>query len=89
MTFFTHDQVVKTVSFLYPDVKNGWDYRALMEVADSPKFIPMSNAWIEAWTVEGISQPSIDYLKQVWAENDLENWADPNNQPTVQGAQTL
>jgi hypothetical protein len=89
MTFFTHDQVVKTVSFLYPGVKNGWDYRALMEVADSPKFIPMSDAWIEAWTAEGIAQPSIEYLKQVWAENDLENWADPNNQPTVDGAQTL
>jgi len=89
MSFFTHDQAVKTITFLYPSVKHGWDYRCLMEVADTPKFIPLSDAWIEAWTAEGIEQPSIEYLKQVYAENDLDNWSAVTQQPSIQGAQTL
>ena len=88
MEYFIHDQVVKTIKFLYPDVQHGNDYRCLMQVADTPKFIPLSDAWIEAWTAEGVEQPSIEYLKQVWAENNLSNWVAPK-QPTVQGAQTL
>jgi hypothetical protein len=74
MSFFTHAQTAKAIAFLYPQVKNGWDYRCVMEVADTLKFIPMSDAWIEAWTAEGIEQPSIEYLKQVYADNDLDNW---------------
>jgi len=89
MSFFTHDQAVKAITFLYPEVKHGWDYRCLMEVADTPKFIPMSDAWIEAWTAEGIEQPSIEYLKQVYADNDLDNWSAITQQPSIQGAQTL
>ena len=60
-----------------------------MEVADTPKFIPMSDAWIEAWTAEGIEQPSIEYLKQIYADNDLDNWSAITQQPSIQGAQTL
>lgn len=90
MEYFIHDQVVKTLKFLYPQVEHGWDYRCVMSVADTPKFIPLSDAWIEAWTAEGIPQPSIEYLKQVWAENNLASWAFPGaQQPTVEGAQTL
>jgi hypothetical protein len=89
MSFFTHDQAVKAITFLYPEVKHGLDYRCLMQVADTPKFIPMSDAWIEGWTAEGIEQPSIEYLKQVYAENDLDNWSAITQQPITQGAQTL
>jgi hypothetical protein len=89
MAFFTHDQAVKAITFLYPNIQNNWDYRCLMEVANSPKFIPLSDAWIESWTAEGIEQPSIEYLKQVYAENDLDNWSAVTQQPSIQGAQTL
>lgn len=89
MSFFVHDQVVKAVTFLYPHLKCHWDYRCLMEVADTPKFIPCSDAWIEGWTAEGIEQPSIEYLKQVYADNDLDNWSEATQQPSIQGAQTL
>jgi hypothetical protein len=88
MEYFIHDQVVKTLKFLYPQIEHALDYRCLMSVADSPKFIPLSDAWIEAWTVSDIEQPSIEYLKQVWIEQDLSSWSAPN-QPTVEGAQTL
>ena len=89
MSFFTHDQIVKTITFLYPNLKSNWDYRSVMSVADSPKFIPLSDGWIEAWTVEGIEQPPIEYLKQVYADNNLDNWSAVTQQPSVQGAQTL
>jgi len=88
MEYFIHDQVVKTINFLYPNIQNGNDYRCLMNVADTPKFIPLSDAWIEAWTAEGVEQPSIEYLKQVWVENNLSAWASPD-QPTTTGSQTL
>jgi hypothetical protein len=89
MSFFTHEQAIKAITFLYPQVKHGWDYRCVMEVADTPKFIPLSDAWLEAWTAEGIEQPSIEYLKQVYADNDLDNWSAVSQQPTTTGAQTL
>jgi hypothetical protein len=89
MSFFTHDQAVKAITFLYPHLKSHWDYRCLMEIADTPKFIPLSDAWIEGWTAEGIEQPSIEYLKQVYADNNLDNWDDVTQQPSIQGAQTL
>lgn len=88
MEFFIHDQAVKTIKFLYPALQHGWDYRCLMSVADTPKFIPLSDAWIEAWTAEDIEQPSIEYLKQVWLDNNLQDWVAPN-QPTVTGVETF
>jgi hypothetical protein len=89
MNFFTHNQAVKAISFLYPEVKDGIHYRCLMYVADNPEFIPMSDAWVENWTAEGVEQPSIEYLKQVYADNDLDNWSAITRQPSIQGAQTL
>lgn len=90
MEYFTHDQVVKTLKFLHPEIKHGWDYRCVMNVADVPKFIPLSDAWIEAWTAEGIPQPSIEYLKQVWVDNNLASVVVAGTaQPVNTGAQTL
>ena len=89
MQFFTHIQAVKAISFLYPELKDGKHYRCFMYVADDPDFIPHSDAWIENWKAEGIPQPSIDYLKQVYVDNDLDNWSMFTRQPITQGAQTL
>lgn len=88
MEFFTHDQVIKTLKFLHPQIEHGTDYRCLISIADSPKFIPLSDAWIEAWTVEDVLEPSIEELKTAWVERNLVSWAAPN-QPTIEGAQSL
>lgn len=69
--FFIHDQVVKAINFLYPHLKHGTDYLVLMGVEEGRKFIPASDAWIEWWDATE-PQPTIEYLKQVYADNDLE-----------------
>lgn len=92
MSFFTHEQVIKTIAFLYPHLQHGKNYLAPMYVADEPEFIPHSDAWIERWRASE-PEPTIEYLKQVYAENDLDNWAPPKpvdaNQPEITGTQTI
>jgi hypothetical protein len=71
MSYFTHEQLSMTVSFLYPQAQQGVNFRAAMYVADSPAFVPLSDAWIEGWAVEGVEQPDVEYLKRVYSENNL------------------
>ena len=71
MTFFTHEMLAKTVSFLYPSAVPMVNYRPCMYVADSLQFKPLSDAWIEAWEVDGVEQPDVEYLKRVYVENNL------------------
>lgn len=92
MSFFTHIQVIKTIAFLYPHLQHGRHYLAPMYVADEYDFVPHSDAWIERWRTDE-PEPTIEYLKQVYAENDLDNWSPPktanNNQPSITGTQAI
>lgn len=86
--FFIHNEAIKAISFLYPKLTHGEHYLVLMGIEEGRKWVPASDAWIEWWDAEE-PQPSIEYLKQVFIDNDLENWNLVNNQPQSSGTQEL
>lgn len=86
--FFIHDEAIKAITFLYPNLKHGIDYMVLMGIEEGRKWIPASDAWIEWWDAEE-PQPSIEYLKQVFIENDLVNWNPITRQPMTEGLNEL
>lgn len=86
--FFIHDEAIKAITFLYSNLKHGSDYLVLMGLEEGRKWIPASDAWIEWWDAEE-AQPTIEYLKQVYVENDLDNWNPVNQQPMTNGLNEL
>jgi hypothetical protein len=86
--FFIHDEAIKAITFLHPNLKHGSDYLVLMGLEENRKWIPASDAWIEWWDAEEV-QPTIEYLKQVFIDNDLANWNLVTQQPQTQGTQDL
>lgn len=86
--FFIHDEAVKAIKFLHPELKHGTDYLVLMGIEEGRQWIPASDAWIEWWDAQE-TQPSIEYLKQIFIENNLENWSATTQQPKSSGTQNL
>jgi hypothetical protein len=86
--FFIHDEAIKAIKFLYPHLNHGVDFLVMMDLEEGRKWIPASDAWIEWWDAEE-PQPSIEYLKQVFVENNLENWNPVNQQAQSNGTQDL
>jgi hypothetical protein len=86
--YFIHDDAIKAIKYLYPNLEHGVDFLVLMGIEQGRKWIPASDAWIEWWDVE-VSQPSIEHLKQVFIDNDLGNVELVNQQPESTGTQEL
>jgi hypothetical protein len=87
-TFFTHDEAIKAITFLYPDLVHGLDYMVLINLEQKLRWTPASDAWIDRWENEN-PQPTIEALKKVYLDNNLANWNPVTNQPETQGTQTL
>jgi len=86
MSFFIHDDAVKALRFLHPELQNGVHYTVFMGVERDGT--PASDAWIELWASD-VPQPSIEALKQVYADNNLAAVSLHTGQPIVSGTQTL
>lgn len=76
MSFFIHRQAIAAIQFLYPDLKNNVDYIVVMEIDRSkPKSesggFPLADCIIAEWRTEAYPQPTIEYLKQVYTDNNL------------------
>jgi len=85
MTYFTNEMMIKTVKFLYPELKHGIDFVVFMGIEQDGT--PISDSWIESWLTSK-EMPSIEVLKQTYIDNNLVN-ASFSGQPSTQGAQTL
>lgn len=93
MTFFIHQQAVAAIQFLYPDLKNNIDYIVIMKIDDKLPMTgnggePIEDCFIAEWRIIEHPQPTIDYLKQVYADNNLNMNDITKKQPTTTGTQT-
>jgi hypothetical protein len=86
--FFTHDNAIKAITYLYPNLVHGLDYLVLMGLEEKLKWTPASDSWIDRWENEN-PQPTIDELKKVYYDNNLSVWNPVTNQAETQGTQTL
>ena len=63
MTFFTHDQAIKAITFQYPTLKHGIDYLVVMKVQSGRgPVIPLEDAQI-AWWDATETHPTIESLE--------------------------
>ena len=77
MSFFIHRQAVAAIQFLYPELINNIDYIVVMEIDKSKPITgsgsqPLADCFIAEWRTTAHEQPTIEYLKQVFADNNLD-----------------
>ena len=72
MTFFTHNQAIKAVTFMHPALKHGKDYMVVMEVQPgrANPSIPVADAMIAWWDAPD-TEPTIAALKAICIENNI------------------
>lgn len=97
MTFFIHKQAVCAIEFLYPDLVNNIDYIVVMEIDKSQPMNnhgsePLADCFIAEWRTTAHPEPTIDYLKQVYIDNNLDinamaKAAPTTTQPNTTGTQ--
>jgi len=80
MTFFTHDQAIKAITFQHPVLVHGKDYMVIMEIEPgrANPSIPKGDAIIQWWDATE-PQPSITDLKSVYSANNLNSWKPPES----------
>jgi hypothetical protein len=77
MSFFIHKQAVAAIQFLYPELVNNIDYIVVMKIDKTQPItadgsVPLEDCFIAEWRTTSHPEPTIEYLKQVYSENNLD-----------------